>query len=216
MDSDIVVVGRRIQNDVIVEFWLEQSQFGNSRLEPHPTLTPFPTEPPPKYETIPLNIDCGSPQSLAKAVADHIRTTVIDSWVNEFSMVVVGAGNNRYKIFQDTINTVGSPDKAVLVLGEGVPSAFPLVFHNYPSNLDDNYKALNRYPSSVDWATATRNVEVGNLLPSVQLAIADGDGNVRVYNYADKAIYVNMTREDRIAGRSLPVPITSSAGCVLL
>ncbi|MBD8472167.1 hypothetical protein [Sphingomonas sp. CFBP 8765] len=211
--DDIVVVGKRYDNDVIfVDVWIIQS----GGLEPHPTISPIPNGPPPEYFSYPLQIQCTSPEKLSKAVSDYMRKAVIGSWSEEYSMVVVAAGNGKFKLFQDDIKTTNESTQTVLVLAQGVPSAFPLVFHNHPTGLVPDYDLLNRYPSATDWATVTKNVTDGNLLPSVKVAIADASANVRIYNYADKAYYTGLSQSDKIAGVGLPAPVPDAAGCVTL
>lgn len=83
--------------------------------------------------------------------------------------------------------------------------------HNHPGGVFTDVD-LNRYPSGADWAAAAGAVELGADPATYSLYVVDGNGNLREFAYADRALYENLTDEQKRNGENLPEG-TESGSC---
>jgi hypothetical protein len=78
--------------------------------------------------------------------------------------------------------------------------------HNHPANVYDTSEAaadINRYPSVGDWGFATYAMNQG-AAASFSLYINDTGGTLREFTNANRALYENLTNQQKDDGRNLP------------
>ncbi len=109
----------------------------------------------------------------------------------------------------------GDLDETELYLPTDASNVFGTV-HNHPSGGSD-YNLLNRYPSDNDWSAADAFISNGADPNNFSMFIMDANGDLREFEYSDRALYQDLSQDDMIDGDDLPPVMQSNLanlGCV--
>jgi hypothetical protein len=126
----------------------------------------------------------------------------------EYSGLLVQNGDGSFGLSQNELSTRFSKTSSSFDTLPSYNSVFGIVHnHVYNTSLsgtNDNFIA--RYPSAADWqslqllAQGPNGANTNNL----SLFILDPFGDLREFQYADRALYEGMTNEQRLQGLNLP------------
>jgi hypothetical protein len=150
---------------------------------------------------------------MALDAKDVIRQEPDDARKEHSIVIYRGSDGAVHKspIFQGDACSVDPQQMRDWLIAQGIPMSSVLGFvHNHPSwcyGSSTDEEAINRYPSANDWGTAQNWVAAGAGGPggaNFALYVIDTTGDLREFNYSDRASWQGLDRDQRIEGVGLP------------
>ncbi|HEX8064196.1 MAG TPA: hypothetical protein VF535_13400 [Allosphingosinicella sp.] len=153
--------------------------------------------------------DCGTEDGAAVQVAKHVTgelpagtagppdpmtTSAGNDWTTvEFGAVIVRNTDGSFGALNDMIYSSNLPGYAALPSGAGQPVQG--LWHSHPTRGDAAQHAIDRYPSTGDWAALARTADQAGAAANPSLWITGPDGVTREFSLSERGYYESLAAD---------------------